>query len=134
MTEKINKRIKEAAAKKAEQEEKDPYENVPGLGSPEAFLWLMWAFILDMMGVLSAILILVFGVGLAISIAVDILAMGTIGVYMYFKTKHMPTGKRVARAAKRTGLVSAIEAVPVLGDIAFSWTIYLFMEFSKGKA
>ena len=134
MSEKINKRIKEAVAKKAGQEEKDPYENLPGLGSPEAYLWLIWAFMMDMMGVICIILILVFGVGLAVSLVVDFLAMATIGTYMYFKTKHMPTGKRVARAAKRTGLVSAIEAVPILGDIAFSWTIYLFIEFSKGKA
>jgi len=131
MAEKINKRIKKAAQKRAQKQEVDPRKNMPSRCSPEGFLWLLWAFILDLMGVFSALLIAVLGIGLILSFVVDALGMGTIGFYMYRKTKHMPTSKRVRRLAKRFGFTSAIELMPILGDVVFSWTVYLYIEFKE---
>lgn len=134
MAEKINKRIKEVAAKKAQQDTVNPYAKLPALGKPESIFWLFWAFTLDMMGLLCAILILAFGAGVVLSFVVDFMAMVTIVPYMYFKTKQLPAGKRFSRLAKRSGAVSFVELFPVAGDLIPSWTIYLFFEFRKGEA
>jgi len=104
---------------------------MPHAFDPEGMFILAWAIILDLMGIITGILILVFGIGLLLSYVVDIIGILTIGVWSFFKTGELPITKRLMRFLKRPGLAAFGELLPIVGILPI-WTLYVFTELRKG--
>lgn len=103
----------------------------PDLFSPEGVVVLTVAFLLDVAGLINLILDF-FGIGLATSFVLDIVGFISIGGWMLIRRGTLGGSKRAAkRIAKRLGLTTTGELIPVLGDFAFCWTYSVYLELRE---
>lgn len=114
------------------QVEKSPNgrENMPDIISPQGYIVLVWAVLLDLIGVLIFILEF-FGIGIPISWIFDVIGILTIGIWSWRKTGDLLVTKRVARFLKRPGLAFLGEVIPFIGVLPF-WSLYVFIDLKKG--
>ncbi len=115
--------------------------------SPEAILVISVAVLLDIAGILCAILIPVLGIGVILSFIPDIVGILFFGAWMLFRGQgtegiKQEIGERVdqkrklKKAAKglkkgmkfgKFGLATLGELIPVVGALPF-WTIFVLLE------
>lgn len=119
----IHKRVKEAVeksdAKKGRKRKKR--DKI----SPEFFAWMIWAIMLDILGLLLAGLTLITG-GLAspLGFIPDIVGTATIGVQAWKDEGRIPMGKKSMKLLRKYGW----EWIPVIGGAPL-WTFFVFKDF-----
>lgn len=91
---------------------------------------LLVAISLDMLGIITGILILLFGIGAVLSYIPDFLGLFTIGAWVWLRTGKMPLTKRLRRFLRRTAVATVGEMIPLVGILPL-WTIYVFLELRK---
>jgi len=106
------------------------------LTSPEAVLMLTTAGILDCIGLIFFILSFVFGIGIPLSWILDIIGLIILGTWMYWRSGSVTvtkgTKKIISKTSKRLGLAFLGELIPFFGDVAFCWTLAVYLELKKG--
>ena len=120
------------------EEEEESGTGTSSFTSPEAILMFTIAGILDLVGLIVFILDFVLGIGLLLSIPLDIIGLISIGLWMYIRSGQVPqtkSGQKLkkigVKIGKRLGLAFLSEAVPFWGDIAPSWTLTVFFELKN---
>lgn len=117
---------------KAKEEALDHGSEI-SLFSPEGLLVLLTALIIDMLGIITLILTPIMGIGQVVSWIIDIGAAIIIGGWAFLRVGALPgsksmrmlQGKLVRKIAIRLGVAFLIEAIPVVGDIMPSWTLFV---------
>ncbi len=106
------------------------------LTSPEAILMLTAAGILDLIGLIFFILSFVFGIGIPLSWILDVTGLIILGTWMYWRSGSVTvtkgTKKIISKTSKRLGLAFLGEIIPFFGDVAFCWTLAVYLELKKG--
>lgn len=100
------------------------------ISGPEWVAIFFVAIFLDALGVIAGILILLFGIGIALSYIPDILGIATIGLWAWFRMGKMPITKKLRRYVTRFGLTSLVELTPIAG-IFFTWTLFVIIKFVR---
>jgi len=92
-------------------------------GSPTM---LIWAIFLDILGIITAILIFLFGVGLLFSTVLDFIGVGTVGWWAWIKIGSLPPTKKSLKNKylKKFGWSFLWELIPFVGAL-FWWTRYV---------
>lgn len=126
----------EAITEKETPKEESPEEETEGgaLFSPEGILMLCIAVILDSIG-LSLFILSLFGIGIPLSFVLDIIGLVVIGGWMLLRSHRIAMTKKAAKVSrkflKRLGLAFLGEVIPFFGDIAFCWTIVVYLELKS---
>ncbi len=97
------------------------------------------AIMFDLLGLIIFLLNFVFGIGLILSVFVDLAGMFLFGGWMYFRSGHVAISKKTGKPIRKTerkllkrfGLAFLGEAIPLFGDIAFCWTIAVYFELKN---
>ncbi len=119
-------------------EKETPKEEMPEKGTKggdlftlEGILMLSIAIILDLLGLILFILSF-FIVGIPLSFILDIIGLVVIGGWMFLRSGKIKMTKKAAKVSqkilKRLGLAFVGEVIPFFGDIAFCWTLVVFLE------
>lgn len=96
---------------------------------------LFWAIILDIMGILTGILIVFFGLGLILSLIPDILGIITIGGWMWSKIGDrgkLSITKKLLFVLKKIWKSALLELIPFSGVFTW-WSIFVFYQLIKGS-
>ena len=117
------------------QENKNPGG---ALLSPEGVMMLFIAGLLDFLSIVSAILILAFGLGLLLGRIVYIFGFILIGGWQFFRSGTLPgkKGKGMASSLLKKFLKKhwkklAAKVIPVIGDLIPLWTITVYSELKS---
>ena len=123
----------EAITEKETPKEERPEEETKGgaFFTAEGILMLSIAVILDLIGVILFILSLL-GVGIPLSFILDITGLAIIGTWTLVRSGRVGATRRTARIFQkslgRLGLGFLGEVIPLFGDIAFCWTLVVYLE------
>lgn len=123
----------EAITEKETPKAEIPEEGTKGgaLFTPEGLLMLCIAIMLDLTGLFLFILSL-FGIGIPLSFILDITGLVIIGGWMFLRSGRIGMTKKAVKVSrkflKRLGLAFLGEVIPFFGDIAFCWTIVVYLE------
>ncbi|MBL7156090.1 MAG: hypothetical protein ISS87_00610 [Candidatus Pacebacteria bacterium] len=130
------KRILKKVAKRIQKraEEKTRKRGANAFLSPEGFLMMSIAIMLDLAG-LALFILSFFGIGIAVSWILDLIGLIFIGGWMFMRSGKAKATKKAAKigkkAFKKLGIGFIGEIIPFFGDIAFCWTIIVFLELRK---
>lgn len=109
----------------------------PNFLAPDVLLMFVLALILDFGGVFCLLLdltVVLAPVGLVISIILDVIGLAFFTLWILLVRGGKITGKAssvLRKLLKRVGLPALVEFIPVVGDIAFSWLITVYLEVKK---
>jgi len=97
--------------------------------SPDILIMFILAIILDFLGLICLVLSF-FGIGIVISLVVDIIGMVLFIPWTLIRSGQIKGKANVVlkKILKRFVAPSIIEVIPLLGDISFSWTITVILE------
>lgn len=95
----------------------------------ELFVVLLLAIMLDLMGFLTALLVVVFGIGAFLSVIPTVLGFITIGLWGWLRSGDAPWQQRLKKQALRLGTASAAKTISA--GLVPSWTIYVLMHVKK---
>jgi len=97
--------------------------------SPDVLIMLIIGLFLDILGLLCLLLDWM-GVGEVLSFVVDIIGMILFGFWTLMRSGQLggKAAQVLKKILKRFIAPSAVELVPVLGDVAFSWTLTVILE------
>jgi len=111
-----------------------------GILSVEGIMMLFIAGMLDIAGIVCAILVIAFGVGAVLGRIVSGFGFGIIGVWQLFRSGTVPSrgsqGGMMGQIAKKTAKKFlkkhwwklGLEAIPVVGDVAPSFLLMVYSE------
>jgi hypothetical protein len=113
-------------------------KKLPNFLAPDALLAFFVALMLDLGGVICLLLdltIILSPIGLVVSQILDILGL------IFFSLWTMQRGGSISGKAshvlkkllKRVGLPMIVELIPIVGDLAFSWVVTVYLEISKNE-
>lgn len=110
--------------------------------SPDAILMFAVALLLDAGGILCLILDLTVvgaAIGVPLSSALDFIGFFAFSAWILFirpgSHEGLTKGKMgrvLKKLLKRVGVPMVIESIPVIGDIAFSWVVTVYLEVKNG--
>ena len=110
--------------------------------APDALLMFVIGLALDAGGVLCFILDLTVvgaAIGVPLSSALDFIGLFTFASWILFirkgSSEDLTKGKLwnvLKKLLKRVGLPTLIESIPIVGDIAFSWVVTVYLEVKNG--
>lgn len=128
---------KEEETEESPEEVSEPASESGALFSPEGAIMMLLAILIDTAGLICLILTLIFGIGQAISVAVDIIGMVLIGGWMLFRYGQM-TGTKGAKKVggkllKRFGLSFLGELIPIFGDVAPCWILAVYFTLKSSR-
>ena len=110
--------------------------------APDAVIMFGVALLLDAGGIICFILDLTYvgaAIGIPLSTALDILGLFTFSAWILFVrsgntgglTKGR-TGRVLKKLLKYVGVPTFIESIPIVGDVAFSWVVAVYLEVKNG--
>jgi len=117
---------------------KKEIHSYPNFLAPDALLMMLIAVALDIGGVICFLLTLTYygaTIGLTISTVLDILGLILFSGWTLFLRSGTISGKSVkviGKLLKRVGLPFLVELIPVVGDVAFSWVLTVYLEIKNG--
>lgn len=124
-------------AQETTTEETATEETATGKGSLftlEGILMLSIAVVLDLIGLVLFILSF-FGVGIPPSFILDIAGLATIGTWTLIRSGKVGATRRTVgmfrKSLGRLGLGFLGELIPFFGDIAFCWTLVVYLELKS---
>ena len=134
MTEVEKKETIEEAQEDKEEPVRKTRKNVGALFTPEGVVMMFIAAMLDLTG-LGIFLLSLLGIGIPLSFLLDITGLLIIGGWTLLRSGSASTTKQAAKlgkkAFKRLGLGFLGELVPFFGDIAFCWTLVVYLELTR---
>ena len=138
---------------KAAEEEERPEEGeereestakMSALLSPEGIFMMSLGGQLDILSIIAAILILVFGTGLLLAKIIYFVGLIFVGLWAFFRSGKLPAGWQkgkgfMAKGLKSLGLILkrqwpklAGKAIPGIGDALPLWTWTIYSELTSG--
>ncbi|MDX1608137.1 MAG: hypothetical protein R3251_02925 [Candidatus Spechtbacterales bacterium] len=132
----IKDRVKEAATKYFEAKSKEEPRGWPPAYNPWGYFILLWALFLDFLDVITHMMILLMGIGLVFSLAINIVGLITIGSLGFYFTHRVAVTKRLLIVLRRMGLFATLEFIsdvilPFVGVIVVGWSAYVIYEMIK---
>jgi len=108
--------------------------NLGNLLTPEGFIMMGIAILLDLAGLLLLILSFL-GIGVPFSWILDASGLLTIGLWMFFRSGSFGSTKKASKvsqkALKKLGIGIIGEVIPFVGDLAPCWTWMVFSELTS---
>ncbi|MEX0869927.1 MAG: hypothetical protein WDZ39_00675 [Candidatus Spechtbacterales bacterium] len=113
--------------KTGRQKNQEAYKGYPDIFSPEGFLVIMWAFVLDLLSLID----LIPGLGNIAAILVQVLGMSTLGVWSFMKTGHLPPRARNRHVLKKPITRGLVGFIPFMAVFPW-WSFWVVRGCIKG--
>ena len=124
----VQDRVKDAVAhKKAGGSEPE----MPYIYSPQGYMLLLTAVMIDILGLFFAFLSFLTGtLATPLEVVPDIMGMATLGFWYYLKTGEVAVGERFKKLFKKQRLTWLGEFLPFVGAVPF-WTLWVVKTLKK---
>ena len=126
----IGRGIKQIKLIKKGAKEREGLKILTPLGALEAVIFLSLAIILDLIGLVFFVLSF-FIVGIPASWILDVIGFAIFAPWSFFRSGKIPVTKKLLRLSKRVLPAFGLELIPFVGDVVFSWTVYVLFELAN---